>query len=104
MERTLEPGETLLCYTDGMTEAEDRAGVQFSEKGCLEILGRGMASPLPALLDSLYENVVGHCGSRLLADDCTMLAVRRPSPHTDAYRAQPDPRPVLRRTPESEAR
>jgi phosphoserine phosphatase RsbU/P len=81
MERTLEPGETLLCYTDGMTEAQDRAGVPFSEKGCLEMLRLRMTSPLPALLDSLYENVVGHCGSRLLADDCTMLAVRRPWTH-----------------------
>jgi phosphoserine phosphatase RsbU/P len=78
MERVLAPGETLLCYTDGVTEAEDPAGVPFSESGCLEMLRLRMASPLPALLDSLYENVVGHCGSRLLADDCTMLAVRRP--------------------------
>lgn len=78
MERTLEPGETLLCYTDGVTEAEDGAGVQFSEEGCLEILRLGVASPLPELLDSLYERVAGHCGSRLLEDDCTMLAVRRP--------------------------
>lgn len=78
IERVLEPGETLLCYTDGVTEAEDRAGVQFSEAGCLEMLRLGMTSPLPALLDSLYEEIVGHCGSRLLADDCTMLAVRRP--------------------------
>ena len=81
MERVLEPGETLLCYTDGVTEAEDPAGVPFSETGCLEILTRGRASELPALLDSLYEHVVRHCGSRLLADDCTMLAVRRPLPH-----------------------
>lgn len=80
MERILAPGETLLCYTDGVTEAEDRAGAPFSEQGCLEMLRLGTARPLPALLDSLYENVVGHCGSRLLADDCTMLAVRRPLP------------------------
>ena len=78
MERILEPGETLLCYTDGVTEAEDRAGVPFSEQGCREMLRLGVTSPLPALLDSLYEKIVGHCGSRLLADDCTMLAVRRP--------------------------
>jgi sigma-B regulation protein RsbU (phosphoserine phosphatase) len=87
MERVLEPGETLLCYTDGVTEAEDRAGVPFSEQGCLEMLRLGATSPLPALLDSLYEKVVGHCGSRLLADDCTMLAVRRPLPHVDMHRA-----------------
>lgn len=77
-ERVLDPGATLLCYTDGVTEAQDRAGIAFSEQGCLALLRQGNGSPLPALLDSLYEEVVGHCGSRLLADDCTMLAVRRP--------------------------
>ena len=80
MERSLAVGETLLCYTDGVTEAEDQAGVQFSEEGCLEMLRLDATSPLPTLLDSLYAKVVGHCGSQLLADDCTMLAVRRAVP------------------------
>ncbi len=90
LERILEPGETLLCYTDGVTEAEDRAGVHFSEEGCLEMLRAGIANPLPGLLDSCYERIVGHCGSRLLADDCTMLAVRRPLHHVAADRAEPE--------------
>ena len=77
LERILAPGETLFCYTDGVTEAEDAAGAAFSESRCLELLRRAASSPLPEFLDSVYENVVGHCGSRLLADDCTMLAVRR---------------------------
>jgi sigma-B regulation protein RsbU (phosphoserine phosphatase) len=80
LRRKLEVGETLLCYTDGVTEAEDPAGAQFSEQACLELLRRGATSPLPVLLDSLYEKVVAHTGSKLLADDCTMLAVRRPAP------------------------
>lgn len=78
MERILDPGETMLCYTDGVTEAQDASGIPFSEQGCLDMLRRHEASPLPDLLDSLYEGIVAHCGSRLLADDCTMLAVRRP--------------------------
>ena len=77
MERKLAAGETLLLYTDGMTEAENPAGAQFSERGCLAWLEQAGASPLPALLDSLYAQVVGHSGSVQPADDCTMLAVRR---------------------------
>lgn len=80
LQRKLEPGETLLCYTDGVTEAENAAGEQFSEAGCLELLRRHAASPLPELLDALYDKVVSHTGSKLLADDCTMLALRRPLP------------------------
>ncbi|HXS51766.1 MAG TPA: SpoIIE family protein phosphatase [Usitatibacter sp.] len=82
LERTLVPGETLLCYTDGVTEAQDGAGVQFSEQGCLEALRLATPGPLAALLDRIYERIVDHCGSRLLADDCTLLAVRRPA-HLD---------------------
>jgi sigma-B regulation protein RsbU (phosphoserine phosphatase) len=80
MQYTLAAGETLFCYTDGVTEAENKAGAQFSEETCLEWLRRGGTSALPGLLDSLYEKVVNHTGSKLLADDCTMLAVRRPAP------------------------
>ena len=71
-------GETLFSSSDGVTEkAEDPVGRQLTEEGCLELLRRGAASALPALRDSLYERVVSHTGSKLLADDCTMLAVRR---------------------------
>lgn len=77
MWRDLAIGDTLLCYTDGVTEAENQAGVPFSGEGCLEALRRGAEAPLPDLLDSLHEKVVAHTGSRVLADDCTMLALRR---------------------------
>ena len=77
LQRDLAAGETLLCYTDGVTEAENPAGVPFSEERCLEALRRGAAAPLPDFLDTLRDQVVAHTGSNVLADDCTMLAVRR---------------------------
>lgn len=80
MQRNLAIGETLFCYTDGVTEAENQAGVPFSEEGCLEVLRHGAETPLPDLLDSLHERVVMHTGSKVLADDCTMLALRRLAP------------------------
>jgi sigma-B regulation protein RsbU (phosphoserine phosphatase) len=80
MHHDLAIGETLFCYTDGVTEAENRAGVPFSEHGCREALRRGARTPLPDLLESLHGKVVAHTGSRVLADDCTMLAVRRLAP------------------------
>lgn len=80
MEYNLAIGETLFCYSDGVTEAENHAGAQFSEEGCLEWLRNGTTGTLPDLLDAMYEKVVSHTGSKLLADDCTMLAVRRLEP------------------------
>ena len=77
LEYQLAIGETLFCYTDGVTEAENQAGEPFSEEGCLEWLCRSATNPLPALLDSFYQAVVSHTGSKLPVDDCTLLAVRR---------------------------
>lgn len=77
LECVLAPGETLFCYSDGVTEAQDAGGVELTEEGCRDWLSRRAAGELPALLDALFERVVEHTGSRVLADDCTMLAVRR---------------------------
>jgi sigma-B regulation protein RsbU (phosphoserine phosphatase) len=77
MRRDLAVGETLLFYTDGVTEAEDRSGVPFSEAGCLAALRSNAEAPLPDLLDALHGQVTAHTGSKVLTDDCTMLAVRR---------------------------
>src|SRR5262249_44350706 len=80
MRRDLAIGETLLCYTDGMTEAENRSGVPFSEAGCLAGLRSNSEAPLSDLLDALHGQVIVHTGSKVLADDCTMLVVRRVAP------------------------
>ena len=76
---SLAPGQTLFCYTDGLTEAEDPAGVQYSVERCLELLGSGARIDLPTLLDRVHANVVGYARATVLADDCTMLAIRRPA-------------------------
>lgn len=80
LECELAIGETLFCYSDGITEAQDPAGAELSEQRCREWLAGAGAKPLPELLDALFERVVQHTGSRILADDCTMLAVRRLAP------------------------
>jgi len=76
MERALKPGELLFCYTDGITEAQNPAGEEFSEERCMELLGRAGLVPLPALLDGLRSEVAAFATSLLLDDDCTMLALR----------------------------
>jgi sigma-B regulation protein RsbU (phosphoserine phosphatase) len=83
MQLTLQPGELLFCYTDGVTEAQTPAGEEFSEQRCLEILTDHHALAIPALLDQYRAEVARFTGSQVLEDDCTMLALRRP------HRVQP---------------
>lgn len=72
----LEPGDLLLCYTDGVTEARDQRGRFFGEERlCEEVMQRPGASPR-ALLDSLREEVERWTHGSPNGDDLTMLALR----------------------------
>ena len=77
MDIVLAPGDTLLCYTDGVTEAANEAGVEFSEQRCLELLAHWEDTPLPVALDLLRLTVSTFTGQPVLDDDCTLLAIRR---------------------------
>ncbi len=77
MEIQLRPGDTLFCYTDGLTEAEDPAGNAFDETRCIAHLARPLDGSLAVLLTQFREAVATFSGSQDLTDDCTMLAVRR---------------------------
>ncbi|MBN2193103.1 MAG: SpoIIE family protein phosphatase [Polyangiaceae bacterium] len=76
-ELTLEPGDVLCLYSDGLTEARDAAGEQFDLSrltSCLEaLLGEGAA--LERVLDGVYAEVRAHVAYQ--DDDWSMLLVRR---------------------------
>ena len=84
MEHKFAQGEMLFCYTDGVTEAENTACEQYSEERCIQFLKGAGAMPLPALLDAVRHDVASFRNSKLLDDDCTMLAVKRPAPKSAA--------------------
>ncbi|MGA5134657.1 PP2C family protein-serine/threonine phosphatase [Streptomyces olivoreticuli] len=65
------PGTTLLLYTDGLTEARNRAGV-FYDPGA-RLTGQHFPGP-DALLDALLTDVRHHTGGRI-EDDMALLAV-----------------------------
>ena len=76
---TLEPGDTLFCYTDGVTEAQTPAGEEFSDERCMSLLDTLDNLPLPEMLDAVRREVGAFTGTAMLDDDCTMLALRRPA-------------------------
>lgn len=69
----LEPGDGLVLYTDGVTEAFDLANVPFGEQRLLGVLGeaRGAAATCEALLAA----VQAHAGEAPQSDDITLLAI-----------------------------
>ena len=77
-EIVIEPGELLLCFTDGATEAQNAAEEEYSEERLLALVARHAGGSLEALLDAVREDVKQFTGRDALDDDCTLLAVRRP--------------------------
>jgi phosphoserine phosphatase RsbU/P len=71
----LQPGDTLLLYTDGVTEATDSAGDEFGPDRLLAALKARSDFPLSALLQECVDEVRGFAqGNR--CDDLTLVALR----------------------------
>jgi sigma-B regulation protein RsbU (phosphoserine phosphatase) len=74
-EVTLHPGDTLLIYSDGVTEAESPSGEDFGEERLLRCLRMNRATPASALVHCIVESVTEFShGSRY--DDVTVVAIK----------------------------
>jgi serine phosphatase RsbU (regulator of sigma subunit) len=71
----LAPGESLLLFTDGVTDARAPAGEMFGEPRLLPLLDR--AGGAAALVASVRDAVHAHAAGEPAFDDVTMLAVSR---------------------------
>lgn len=75
-ETTLSIGETLLLYTDGVTEATNSCQEPFGVHRLGHVLRSYSKGPVSDLIPSIVSEVVEYSGSSLL-DDVTMLALKR---------------------------
>jgi serine phosphatase RsbU (regulator of sigma subunit) len=82
---SLEPGDLLLFYSDGVTDARDQDGERFGTEGLSRFIEREASAgqPAPETLRRLREALVGHEQARF-DDDATALLVewRRDSERT----------------------
>lgn len=72
----LQPGDLLFAYTDGVNEARNEAGGQFTEQGIFDAAAAGQADA-GAFLQQVLRGVLAFRGAAPQSDDITMLAVRR---------------------------
>jgi sigma-B regulation protein RsbU (phosphoserine phosphatase) len=74
---TLAPGETLVAWTDGVTEAQAMGTTElFGEERTLSV-AEGTNETAAELLDRLLAAVDAYAAGAEQADDITLLAVRR---------------------------
>jgi serine phosphatase RsbU (regulator of sigma subunit) len=72
----LEPGDTLLLYTDGVTEAEDKDRNLFGMARLKEALGQHSESSLRDLQSGILSAVETFADGASQSDDITLLVVR----------------------------
>ena len=73
----LMPGDTLLMYSDGITEAKNEAGELFEEHRLLTLFEHQTASTAEALVDLVFREVNAFTGNAPQSDDITLLILKR---------------------------
>jgi len=72
----LRPGDTLLLYTDGVTEATNKARERFELRRLEDCLRAHSSEPAPALLEAVLAEVRDFAGGEPAVDDLTLMVVR----------------------------
>ena len=75
----LGPGDVLLLYTDGITEALDEQGEFFRSERLLEVVQANLGRPAREIQDALLAEVHQFMGHRPQFDYITLLIVARDS-------------------------
>ncbi len=73
----LGPGDVLVMFTDGVTEARGPDDEQFGEDRLRALLEASAAASPSDLASCVKTRVISFTGERELADDVTLLALRR---------------------------
>jgi sigma-B regulation protein RsbU (phosphoserine phosphatase) len=73
----LEPGDLLFLYTDGLTEAENPAGEEFSVERVTEVVSAMEPVGADEACERLIAEVDRFTEGQPLADDATLLVVER---------------------------
>lgn len=74
---TLHPGDTLVLYSDGVTDAQDAEGDEFGEARLHEVLRSVAGCPAHVVIDRVLDAVEAFVAGTPQFDDMTMLVVRR---------------------------
>ena len=73
----LEPGDTLVMFTDGVTEATNAAYEEFGTERLDDILRKETGASSQQVVEALKAGIMNFVGDAEQSDDITMLVVKR---------------------------
>lgn len=88
----MESGDTLVVYSDGITEARNASGEFYGRKRLSDVIVKYRAESSAKLLDRVIADVRKFMGTAEAADDMSLLVVRRnpvvlPAPKPETFAA-----------------
>ena len=75
----LAPGDLLVAFSDGVTDAESPTGQPFGDGRLQEILRDCRAKSARGILETVLESVATHVGEAPALDDITLVVLKRRS-------------------------
>jgi sigma-B regulation protein RsbU (phosphoserine phosphatase) len=76
IDQQLEPGDVLVLYTDGLTEAENMRSEPYGEDRLLEVVRAHASRPATEIKQAIINSVITFMGAAPPFDDTTLVVVR----------------------------
>ena len=73
----LQPGDGVVLYTDGITEAENIDGQHYGLERLCTLVSQHWAQPTEAIKEAVVADVQQHIGAQHMYDDITLVVVKR---------------------------
>ena len=73
----LHPGDVVVLYTDGITEAENLGGEQYGIERLCEVVRDNRQQSAEQIKQTVLDNVRSHIGQQKVYDDITLLVLKQ---------------------------
>jgi len=73
----LQPGDGVVLYTDGITEAENLAGVQYGLERLCEIVSQNWSQDADRIRQAAIADLRQHIGEQKVFDDITLVVLKQ---------------------------
>lgn len=75
-EMRLQPGDVIVLYTDGITEAEDLQGVQYGLERLCHLVSQNCQLSAKGIRQAVLDDLWRHIGQQQIFDDITLLVLK----------------------------
>ena len=83
----LRPGDVLVIYSDGVSEAVNPSGEEFGPTRLYEVVARNLDASASGIRDRIESAVTKFCQGTPAADDITLVIVKRNAEPVEASTA-----------------